>query len=123
MVAALVVVGLLVFLLLGNVLNDTVDQEAPEATDVAEGAVSEQDFRDVRLGADKEEVLAALRPAQPVDAQVLDRYQERSPETAQSSCVHYESEGGAADALYRFCFVEDELVAKDLLLPDDPPTG
>lgn len=124
-IAVLVVVGLLVFLLLGNVLKDTVDQGAPDVTDLDEGAVSEQEFTDVSLGNPKEDVLRELRPAMPVDSRVLDRYQQRSPETVQSSCVYYESvpDGAVTDALYRFCFVEDELVAKDLILPDEPSTG
>lgn len=124
-VVAAVVVSLAVFLLLGNVLNGAVeDERAQQVTDVEEGKVPQFVYEDVEPGADKEELLAQLRPALPVDARTLARYQERSPETVGSECVYYEAAGGLADDLFRFCFVDDELVDKTVVLPDDAqPAG
>lgn len=112
-----VVVGLLVFLL-GRALSDPADDASGNVTDVAEGAVPQDVYDGIEPGADKEQLLERLRPALPVDTRVLARYQERSPETVGSSCVYFEAAGGQADSLYRFCFVEDELVDKTVILPD-----
>lgn len=50
-----------------------------------------------------------------MDAAVLERYQQRSPETPAASCVYFQAE---LEELYRFCFVEDQLVDKTVVLPD-----
>ncbi len=71
-------------------------------------------------------MLGDLRPALPVEGRVLDRYEERSPETVASSCAYYDGEDLAAEEMYRFCFVEDELVDKTVVFPDadaDAPAG
>lgn len=115
-VAALI--GLIAFLLLGNLLEETTETRPVE--DVEEGAVSEEAFAAVEVGDTKEDVTTALRPALPVDTRVLSQYELREPETPSSSCVYYETELGEADDLYRFCFVEDELVDKTVILPDQP---
>lgn len=123
LVAGLVLVPALValaaFLLLGNVLEETAEPVAPVTDDVEEGQVSSELFDDAELGSTKERVTQLLLPARPVDTRVLAEYQQREPETPASSCVYYEAEPGVADALFRFCFVEDELVDKTVILPDD----
>jgi hypothetical protein len=81
--------------------------------------VSAEAYDSVRLQAPKEEVLAALMPAQPVDLRVLDRYEQRSPETLSASCVYLDSEGVRVGALHRFCFPEDVLVGKTVVLPKE----
>ena len=116
-VAALI--GLVVFLLLGNLLEETTEQglETPEAD---RPDVSQEAYAAVETGGTKEDVLSALEPAIPVDTRVLSESQLREPETPSSECVYYESAGGLADDLYRFCFVDDELVDKTVILPDQP---
>ncbi len=120
---AVLAVGLVLFLVLGSALRDEVGTDQA-VTDVAEESVSTQAYREVEIGTSKEQVTQNLLPARPVDTQVLDRYQQRAPETVSSSCVYYESEGGPADDLLRFCFEDDELVDKTVVLPEEPgPAG
>lgn len=121
-VGVLVAVVLVVLIVLGDLLADNVDAE-DVATGVDEGAVSAAAYDEVQLGDQKEDVQEALRPALPVDTDVLERYQQRSPETVAASCVFYEAAGGPADALYRFCFSEDRLVDKTAVLPDEAGVG
>ena len=97
--------------------------EQVEVTDVEEGQVPRELFSAVTLGVDKETLTKRLQPARPVDARVLEEYQTRSPETPASSCVYYRSEGRPRDELYRFCFEEDRLVDKAVVLPDEPEAG
>lgn len=123
-VVSVAVLGLAAFLLLGSLLSEAAEDTATPVTDVDEGKVPQEVYDDVAVGVDKEELLALLRPARPVDTRVLARYQERSPETVGSSCVYYEAAAGLADDLFRFCFIADELVDKTVILPDDPgPAG
>lgn len=110
--------SLLALLFVGNGLNESADDTAVDVTDVEEGKVPQEVYDDVEPGAEKEELLARLRPALPVDTRVLARYQARSPETVGSSCVYHEAAGGLADDLYRFCFVDDQLVDKNVIVPD-----
>lgn len=77
----------------------------------------------VTLGIDKEALTERLLPARPVDTRVLQEYQLRSPQTPASSCVYYRSEGDPPEDLYRFCFEDDRLVDKTVVLPDKPPAG
>lgn len=122
--AGLAGVGLAAFLLLDNIFEGTADDPAVPVTDVDEGEVPQDVYDDIDVGARKEDLLDRLRPALPVDTRVLERYQQRSPETVGSSCVYYEAAGGLADELYRFCFVDDELVDKTVILPDEQgPAG
>jgi hypothetical protein len=116
---------LLVVALLGiGALVDAGSEESSEpltepAADVRLEKVSAQTYESVPLDATKEDVLAALRPAEPVDVSVLDRYDTRSPETLASSCVYFDSEGIRVGALYRFCFSNEVLVDKTVILPRD----
>ena len=122
-VAGAVLVGLLLltFLLLG-VLGD--DDEPAAGRQPVQERVDEDAYEAVSVGQSKEDVLRSLRPAEPFGAEQLAQYQLREPETTAAECVYYESEGGSADDLYRFCFAEDRLVDKTVVLPpDDGVTG
>lgn len=118
-VGGLVLLG--AFFLLAQLADET--QDVPVATPAVEEQLSEAAFAAVPLGAEKEEALQALLPVQPVDSRLVDRYEAREPETVESECVYYEREDGAADERYRFCFAEDVLVDKTVVLPDEPGTG
>ena len=108
--AVLLAVVAVAFLLVGGPGDD----EAPlGTTDVGEGRVPPAVYRDVVLGVDPEALKERLRPARPVGAGVLDRYQDAP---AGASCLHYRA-AGRDDDLYRFCFEDDRLVAKDLVSP------
>ena len=123
-VAAGAVMALAGFVTLGSAIamggeeDDPVPPADVQVRDVAEGKVPEPAYRAVALGADKDAVTEQLLPARPVDSRVLDRYEERSPETVATSCVYYESEAPPADDLYRFCFEQDRLIEKTFVLPD-----
>ena len=116
-VAVLAVAGLL---FLGNVLAD---DDEPVVLDEREGRLSAEAYSAVELGATKDDVLTALRPVLPTGTRVLDRYEEREPETVAAECVYYDREDGRAGQQYRFCFVEDVLVGKTLVLAGDPGEG
>jgi hypothetical protein len=126
-VKALVVLVLVValgstamFLLAGALVDDT--EPAPR-TGSATG-VTDEDYAAVDVGARKEAVEQLLLPATAVDTAVLEEYALREPATPAASCVYYESQGGTADDLYRFCFAEDRLVDKTVVLPpEDGVTG
>jgi hypothetical protein len=98
----------------GETIEDEVSQPRP---------LDEEVYDDIELGAQKEELLARLEPVQPVDGAVLERFQQRSPETVASSCVYYERLGAQRGELYRLCFDGDVLVDKTIVFPeavDDP---
>ena len=117
---ALVVVAS--FLFLGNVLADVGDEPLP-VEEVREGRLSEAAYADVELGATKEDVLTALRPVLPVDTRVVERYEVREPETVAAECVYFDREDGRAGQQFRFCFAEDVLVEKTVILAGDPGEG
>ncbi len=119
--ATALVLGVVVAM--GVLLDETAEDVAveQEVTDVAEGEVPPETYTSVELGAPKEEVLDLLLPAIPVDALVLERYDLRSPETPAASCVFFDTVPELDDQLYRFCFVEDLLVEKTVVLTDAPP--
>lgn len=118
-ITAAVVLVVVAFVGIGALADAGSETDAPTAGDVRVEQVSAEAFESVPLQTPKEEVLAALRPAEPVDLRVLDRYEQRSPETASASCVYFDSEGVRVGALYRFCFREDVLVDKTVVLPKD----
>lgn len=120
--AAVALALLALFLLLGNVLADAGDDPAP-VEQVREGRLSQAAYADVELGERKEDVLTALRPVLPVDTRVVERYELREPETVAAECVYYDREDGRAGQQFRFCFVEDVLVDKTVLLAGDPGEG
>lgn len=117
-VVTLAAVGVLVFVLFAQLAQETADEVAVE--EVQEGALTMEVYEEVELGADKDEVLSDLRPALPVDTRVLDRYESRSPATVAAECVYYERSGGRAGESFRFCFDEDVLVDKTVVLAGDP---
>ncbi len=123
-VGALVLVSALVvgvLVAVGTLLDETIEVPVEqEVTDVAEGEVPLETYATVDLGTPKEEVLDLLLPAIPVDAVVLERYDLRSPETPAASCIYFDTVPELADQLYRFCFVEDLLVEKTVVLTDAP---
>lgn len=117
--AGVVVLVVAAFLFFGNVLAE----EEPVVLEEREGRLSADAFAAVELGETKEDVLTALRPVLPVDTRVVDRYQDREPETVAAECVYYDRQDGRAGQQYRFCFVEDVLVGKTLVLAGDPGEG
>lgn len=117
-VVALAAVGLLVFVLFAQLAQETADEVVVE--DVREGSLTMEAYDNVELGAQKEEVLSELRPALPVDTRIVDRYESRSPATVAAECVYYERSGGRAGESFRFCFDEDVLVDKTVVLAGDP---
>ena len=119
---AVVVVLVAAFLFLGNVLADVGDEPVP-VEEVREGRLSEAAYADVELGAVKEDVLTALRPVLPVETRVLERYELREPETVAAECVYYDRADGRAGQQFRFCFAEDVLVEKTVILAGDPGEG
>lgn len=122
--AAAVVLLVAVFLGIGQLVNDD-DADVPvtASQEVQQGELTEQAFEDVELGVTKEDLQASLRPVQPVDAAVLDRYDLRAPETVSASCVYYEGQDLPNEALYRFCFEDDVLVDKTFVLQTEPAPG
>lgn len=118
-VAGAVLLG--AFFLLAQLADET--QDVPVATPAVEEQLSEAAFAAVPLGAEKEQALQALLPVQPVDTQVVDRFEACAPETVAAECVYYERADGAADGRYRFCFAEDVLVDKTVVLPEEPGIG
>ena len=120
--AAVVVVLVAALLFLGNVLADVGDEAVP-VEEVREGRLSEAAYSDVELGATKEDVLTALRPVLPVDTRVVDRYELREPEVVAAECVYYDRADGRAGQQFRFCFAEDVLVEKTVVLAGDPGEG
>lgn len=122
-VAGAVAVALVAtFLFLGNVLADVGEGPVP-VQQVREGRLSEAAYADVELGATKEDVLTAFRPVLPVDTRVLERYELREPETVSAECVYYDRADGRAGQQFRFCFAEDVLVEKTVILAGDPGEG
>lgn len=121
--AAVVVAFVLVFVAMGYFAEETLDDGAQPVTDVREGGISPQTFQAVETGTDKEDLLAELRPALPVEGRVLERYEQRSPETVASSCVYYDGTELPSGELYRFCFEQDVLVDKTVVFPDADPAG
>jgi hypothetical protein len=119
---AVVVFVLAAFLFLGNVLADAGDEPVP-VQEVREGRLSAAAYADVELGATKEDVLTALRPVLPVDTRVVERYELRDPETVAAECLFFDREDGRAGQQFRFCFHEDLLVDKTVILAGDPGEG
>ena len=117
--AAGVAVVLLVLGGVASLLASAGDGETRVVGDVRDGRVSADVYDRIELQTPKQQVLEALRPAEPVDMRVLDRYDLRSPATVATSCVYYDAEGVRAGALYRFCFDGDVLVDKTVVLPKD----
>ena len=103
------------FLFLGNVLGD--DDEV--ATNVIEGKLTEEAYAAVDLGTPEEAVLQALLPVRPRETRVVERFEGREPETPSASCVYYDRQDGRLGQQYRFCFVDDLLVDKTVVLPDE----
>lgn len=122
-IVAVFLVFALIFIAIGNFAEETLPDEAQSVTDVREGAITPETFEAVEIGADKEDLLADLRPALPVEGRVLDRYQERSPQTVASSCVYYDGTNLPTEEMYRFCFEEDVLVDKTVVFPNPEPLG
>lgn len=119
LVAAVLVGGVAVFALAESTTDDD-----PRATTSMSGRVSDEDYADVQTGMMKREVEQLLLPATAVDVTVLDEYELREPDAPSAACVYYESAGGTADDVYRFCFEEDRLVDKTVILPPaDGVTG
>jgi hypothetical protein len=119
---AVVIFVLAAFLFFGNVLADAGDEPVP-VREVREGRLSEAAYAAVELGATKEDVLTALRPVLPVDTRVVERYELRDPETVAAECVYFDREDGRAGQQFRFCFAEDLLVDKTVILAGDPGEG
>ena len=119
---AVVVSLVALFLLLGNVLADAGDEPVP-VQEVREGRVPQAAYAAVELGATKEDVLTALRPALPVDTRVLERSELREPEPVTAECVYFDRADGRAGQQFRFCFAEDVLVEKTVVLAGDPGEG
>jgi hypothetical protein len=94
-------------------------QTAPELGRTDEFEVAADAFAEVSIGVDKDTLTQTLRPALPVTTRIIDRYQLRSPETVQASCVYYEAADLGEEVRYRFCFVEDQLVEKTVVLDDE----
>ena len=88
-------------------------------SDAGGAGLSEEAYREVALGIDEEALSEALLPVRPVDVRTLGREDLRPSETEASTCVYYETAGGPADDLYRFCLEDDRLVEKTVVLPDD----
>lgn len=118
-VAAAVAVLVVAFVGIGALVSAGREDDRALVDDAPVQRVSAEAYESVELKTPKEEVMAALRPAEPVDVRILDRYEERSPETVASSCVYFDSEGVRVGALYRFCFEDDVLVDKTVVLPAD----
>lgn len=118
-VAAAIAVVVVAFVAVGALISAGSEADAGAVTDVPTQQVSAEAYERVDLKTPKEDVLRALQPAEPVDVRILDRYEQRSPETVASSCVYFDSEGVRVGALYRFCFDEDVLVDKTVVLPKD----
>lgn len=119
---AVVVLAVAAFLFLGNVLADAGDDPVP-VREVREGRLSQAAYADVELGATKEDVLTALRPVLPVDTRVVDRDALREPEGVAAECVYFDRADGRAGQQFRFCFAEDVLVEKTVVLSGDPGEG
>lgn len=105
-------------------LASRVGDDDPGTSPTVVQGVPEDVYADITPGAAKEDVLRSLLPAEPLDTDVLAEYRAREPETPAAECVYFESDGGTADDRYRFCFVDDELVDKTVILPpEDGVTG
>lgn len=117
-VAALAAVVLGVFLVFTQLAQETTEEVAVQ--EVREGSLEVEAFDAVEIGTPKEEVSTSLRPVLPVDSRIVDRYEGRSPGTVAAECVYYERYGGRAGESFRFCFDEDVLVDKTVLLAGDP---
>ncbi len=125
-VGALVLISALVLgvvVAMGALLDETTEDVVveQEVTDVVEGEVPPETYASAELGTPKEEVLNLLLPAVPVNALALERYDLRSPETPAASCVYFDTVLELADQLYRFCFIEDLLVGKTVVLTNASP--
>lgn len=94
----------------------------PLGEEGSSGAISEQAFEAVELGVTKEDLQTQLRPVLTLDARILDRFDLRSPETVSASCLYYEGEDLPQEALYRFCFDQDELVDKTFVFTEEAGT-
>ena len=118
-VAAAIALLVVAFVAIGALFTAGSEADSSAAEDPLRARVTTEAYEGVELGTPKEDLLAALRPAEPVDVRVLDRYEERSPQTPAASCVYFDAKGVRAGALYRFCFDEDVLVDKTVVLPKD----
>ncbi len=120
--ATVVIVVLAAFLFMGNFLAG-LGEEPVQAREVDEGRLSDTAYASVDLGTAKEAVLTSLRPVLPVYSRAIDRYQLREPETVAAECVYYDRADGRAGQQFRFCFAEDVLIDKTVLLSGDPGEG
>lgn len=130
-VVAAIGIGLVVLLVgYGEVLDAAQDDPpldqavtAPVQDGGPQGELSEQAFQAVETGISKEDLQAQLRPVLALDARILDRYDLRSPETVSATCIYYAGEDLPQEALYRFCFDEDELVDKTFVFSEETTTS
>lgn len=121
-VAAGAAVLVVVFLLFTQLAQLGADDDLA-VQDVREGSLTAEAYEAVELGARKEDALSQLRPVLPVTTRIVDRYEAREPAAVAAECVYFERYGGRAGEQFRFCFDEDVLVDKTLLLAGDPGPG
>ena len=113
-VGAIVLVAALVgFLLLTGIL----ERDPPSPQDVQGRGVPAATYQDVVLGVDEEALTERLRPEEPLDPRAVGRDPAEAPRG--DSCLYYAARGDAQD-LYRFCFEDDRLVDKAVVVRDEP---
>jgi hypothetical protein len=111
--ALVLVVALVAFLLLSGVL----ERDAPSAQDEQGRGIPAAAYQDVVLGVDREALTQRLRPEEPLDPRAVGRDPAETPRG--DSCLYYVALGDAED-LYRFCFEDDRLVDKSVVVRDAP---
>jgi hypothetical protein len=111
--ALVLVVALVAFLLLSGVL----ERDPPSAQDAEGRGIPAATYQDVVLGVDEEALTERLRPEEPLDPRAVGRDPRETPRG--DSCLYYAARGDARD-LYRFCFEDDRLVDKSVVVRDEP---
>jgi hypothetical protein len=76
-------------------------------------AISASTFDAIRLGATKQQVLAAAAPATPADAQEFQQEGVLDSSQIDSSCIYFNRDGGSFGDIYQFCFTGNRLESKN----------
>lgn len=109
-VASIVVLAVGCTALIGSAANEVAKELDAEQE---AHAISAETFASLKLGATKDQVMAAVAPATPEDAQEFEQAGVLSADQVRSSCLYFTKEGGGFGDLYQLCFTNERLDSKN----------
>lgn len=101
----------------GLLLSGVLERDPSSAQDVQGFGIPAAAYQEVVLGIDEEALTERLRPEEPLDPGAVGRDSAETPRG--DSCLFYAALGDAEN-LYRFCFEDDRLVDKSVVVRDTP---